>query len=234
LISLNSLKINRQKGFTLVEMLVTLVVSAIVISGTIAGFTYFSKQYETLSQRIAIDRDVLRVIDLIQADINKAGFKAYATGNPAMVKTDVFQGVNSATVVSDFKIVYDDFKDDGTLYRALIHYYLEAYTSEITKTERQILRRDWRVCASPSTGCSLATSTLRAADSGPIIDKVTTFEVLGLNAKTGDASSTFFGIFQALEVNMTVEAPRQIEGNDTIISKNFKFITRAYNVSIVP
>ena len=85
---------NHQTGFTLVELLVTLVVSAIVIAGTIAGYTYFAQQYQVLNQRIAIDRDVLAVMDLIQTDIGKAGFMAYATDNPAMTKADLFVGVS--------------------------------------------------------------------------------------------------------------------------------------------
>jgi hypothetical protein len=68
----------------------------------------------------------------------------------------------------------------------------------------------------------------------PILDKVTTFQVLGLNAKTGAADSTFFEVFQALQVEMTVQAPSVIEGKDTVITKDYKFITRANNVSIVP
>ncbi|MEK9778131.1 MAG: prepilin-type N-terminal cleavage/methylation domain-containing protein, partial [Methylophilaceae bacterium] len=71
---------NHHKGFTLVELLVTLVVSAIMISATLAGFTYFSKQYKILSQRIEMDQNALQVIDLIQSDINQAGYKAYVDG----------------------------------------------------------------------------------------------------------------------------------------------------------
>ena len=139
----NHLKLhNHQTGFTLVELLVTLVVSAIVIAGTIAGYTYFAQQYQVLNQRIAIDRDVLSVIDLIQSDISKAGFEAYATGNPAMPKGDLWVGVTATIPKSEIWFLYDDYKDDGTLYRAGINYYLETYTSEITGTERKILKRD--------------------------------------------------------------------------------------------
>ncbi len=228
----------KQKGFTLVELLVTLVVSSIVISGTIAGYTYFAQQYTVLNQRITIDRDALRVIDLIQADIGMAGFKAYATDNPNIVKADVFQNVSSSTPRNDFKIVYDAYKDDGSLYRALIHYYTETYTSTISGTERKILKRDWRQCTAPASGCLISSSTslYSAADSRgePILDKVTKFEVLGLNPKTGGADGTFTGVFQAIQIEMTIEGSRLIEGKDTLIAKDFKYITRANNVSIVP
>ena len=111
---------NHQTGFTLVELLVTLVVSAIVIAGTIAGYTYFAQQYQVLNQRIAIDRDVLAVMDLIQSDIGKAGFKAYATDNPAMTKADLFVGVSGGGPRSSMWFLYDGYKGDGPLYLSLI------------------------------------------------------------------------------------------------------------------
>ena len=177
-------------------------------------------------------------MDLIQSDIGKAGFKAYATDNPAMTKADLFVGVSGGGPSSSMWFLYDDYKDDGTLYRAGVNYYIEKYTSTITGTERNILKRDLRQCTTPATGCLEATSTsLYAAADGrgePILDKVTKFEVQGLNAKTGGADGTYTGVFQAIQIVLTVEAPRQLEGKDTIISKEFKFITRANNVSIVP
>ncbi|MEL0056413.1 MAG: prepilin-type N-terminal cleavage/methylation domain-containing protein, partial [Methylophilaceae bacterium] len=117
---------NHQKGFTLVELLVTLVVSAIMISATLAGFTYFSKQYKILSQRIEMDQNALQVIDLIQSDINQAGYKAYVDGNPDIAASDVVQELRESPSgeplggVNTISLVYDDYKDDGTLYRALV------------------------------------------------------------------------------------------------------------------
>tara|TARA_B110000444_G_scaffold196847_1_gene187568 strand:- start:85 stop:813 length:729 start_codon:yes stop_codon:yes gene_type:complete len=241
-INFNLTSKSNASGFTLVELLVTLVVSSILISGTIAGYTFFSQQYTVLNQRISIDRDVLGVIDLIQGDIGKAGFKAYATDNPAMTKSDLFVGVNASTPSSEIWFLYDDYKDDGTLYRVGINYYLDTYTSTITGTERKILKRDVRECnaATKASGCSKtepsSLSLYSASDrrGEPILDKVTKFEILGLNAKTGGGDGTYTGVFQAIQIDMTVEAPRQIEGKDTLISKDFKFITRANNVSIVP
>jgi len=230
--------LNYQKGFTLIELLVTLVVSAIVIAGTISGYTFFAQQYTVINQRINIDREVLRVIDLIQSDLGKAGFMAYATGNPAMTKADLFPGLSASTEKSEIWFLYDDYKDDGTLYRAGINYYLEPYTSGITGEERNILKRDVRECLTPATGCLRATSTsiYTAADARgePILDKVAKFNILGMNTKTGGADGTYTGVFQSIQIDMTVEAPRLIEGKDTILSKDFKFITRANNVSIVP
>ncbi len=234
----NPYRSSSQKGFTLVEMLVALAVSAIVIAGSIAGYTYFAQQYQVLNQRVSIDRDTLKVIDLIQTDIGMAGFKAYGVGTPAIIKAEVLQNINGLATVSDFKVTYDAYKDDGTPYRALIHYYLESYTSDLSGTERNVLKRDWRECTTPETGCLVGSSvSLYSAADGrgePILDKVTEFEVLGLNPKTGDPDSTFLGVFQSVQTAITVEAATMVEGRDVLVSKDFKFITRVKNVSIVP
>ena len=74
------------RGYTLVELLVALAVSAIVVSGTLAGYTVFAKQYDVLNKKIEMDRDVLKVIDLIQSDVAMAGYKFYRsdiTFNPS-------------------------------------------------------------------------------------------------------------------------------------------------------
>jgi hypothetical protein len=46
----------------------------------------------------------------------------------------------------------------------------------------------------------------------PILDKVTKFEVQGLNAKTGGADGTYTGVFQAIQIVLTVEAPETVRG----------------------
>ena len=52
--------------------------------------------------------------------------------------------------------------------------------------------------------------------------------------KRGGADGTFTSVVQAIQFELTVEAPRLLEGKNTIISKEYKFITRANNGSIVP
>ena len=47
----NDQETNNQ-GYTLVELLVALAVSAIVVGGTLAGYTVFSKQYDVLNKKL--------------------------------------------------------------------------------------------------------------------------------------------------------------------------------------
>ena len=116
---------NKEQGYTLVELLVSLAVSAIVIAGTLAGYTVFAKQYDVLNKRIAIDRDVLKVIDLIQSDIALAGYKNYKSSIAFLPSQSI-----TLTSSTDLLLLFDDYDRAGTLYRSLIRYSLgPAYVS---------------------------------------------------------------------------------------------------------
>jgi hypothetical protein len=60
---------------------------------------------------------------------------------------------------------------------------------------------------------------------------VSTFSVQGLNAKP---SGTFKNQYQTIQVNLVVDSPKKIEGTVRKVSKNFTFLARAKNVSLVP
>lgn len=242
---------NHHKGFTLVELLVTLVVSAIMISATLAGFTYFSKQYKILSQRIEMDQNALQAIDLIQSDINQAGYKAYVDGNPDIAASDVVQELRESPSgeplggVNTISLVYDDYKDDGTLYRALVRYYVEEYRKGDRAESIQTLRRDIRECLTPSSGCKVnpdgtfpdskslysGVMTGRYGEGEPILDNVRSIEFKGLNKKS--IGTTYVGVYQAVEISFSLGAPRAVEGEDFAKTKTYNFITRLKNVSIV-
>ena len=233
------------KGFTLVELLVTLVVSAIMISATLAGFTYFSKQYKILSQRIEMDQNALQVIDLIQSDINQAGYKAYVDGNPDIAASDVLQELIDGEFTQRFGVVYDDFKDDGSLYRVLVRYYAENYRKDIYAANIAVLKRDVRECLTPSIACNVDTdgtsTNSKSLYSGvktgiygegePILDNLRSIKIRGLNKKT--LGSTHIGVYQAVEIEFTLGAPYAVEGDERVKTKTYNFITRLKNVSIV-
>ena len=68
----NSRKIDTSQGYTIIELMVALVVSAIVIAGTYAGYSFFRQQHELLTKKTALNRNTLKAIDLIQSDIHQA------------------------------------------------------------------------------------------------------------------------------------------------------------------
>lgn len=243
---MNPKKYSVNFGFTLVELLVTLVVSSIVISATVAGFTFFSKQYQILNQRIQMDQNVLPVIDLMQSDIFQAGFKAYSDGNPEILAIDVIQGLSDIEAKDSFSIVYDSERDDGSLYRLIVYYYSEFYKKDpFTGADIYYLKRDIRECQTPDLGCKMNPggnfpdsislySGVRTGPNGegePILDNVHTFEVRGLNKK--NIGITYNNVYQAVEVILKLGAPNLVEGESELKTKNYKFITRVKNVSII-
>ena len=218
-----------EQGYSLVELLVAMAVSGIVIAGTYAGYTFFAQQQQVLLAQTEVDRNALRSIDLIASDIRMAGFKDYfnpnvmSSGQPIVITTES---------PGDIRLVYDEYDASGTLFRALIRYSLVPYTPAGGVTRNRLVR-EWRRCVNPAAFCDLASTTIiqGLATGEPMLDWVTSFTVKGLNPR---ASGSFSGQYQTVEVTFSVQSPKKIEGTPRIITKNFSFLTRAKNVSIVP
>ena len=220
-------QVAQEGGYTLVELLVALAVSSIVIAGTYAGYTFFAQQHQVLTAQTEVNRNALRAVDLLKADIRMAGYLDYSDTNPMPSNQAI-----SISNGNDLTLVYDDFDDQGVLYRALVRYYLSSYTPA-SGNQRQRLMREWRKCNNPSTLCTLANSTpLYGQTSGePILDWVTLFTVEAANLKS---SGTFAGQPQTVKAILTIQSPQKIDGSSRIVSKTFNVITRAKNVSLVP
>ena len=219
---------HNMNGYTLVELLVAVVVTSIVLAGTYAAYTFFSRQQQALLAQTEVDRGALRAIDLMESDIRMAGFKDY--GDPNAMPASQAIVITSATP-GDVSFVYDDYDSSGSLYRALIRYYL---ADAPTGTPRKRLLREWRKCNNPALTCDLGSSTpVNGASSAgePVLDWVSTFSVQGLNAKP---AGTFKNQYQTIQVNLVVASPKKIEGTTKTVSKNFTFLARAKNVSLVP
>ncbi len=237
--NLNLRKINTSQGYTIIELMVALIVSAIVIAGTYAGYSFFKQQHELLTKKTALNRNTLKVIDLIQSDIHQAGFKDYSSSN-TMVSTQPIR-INPLlpapqTSGTDFTVAFDDWDSTGTYYRALVRYYLASYTPPgiSTSGSRQRLMRDWRRCTSPANECFITNSTPMYTSSmggEPILDWIQNFNVTGFNPKN---TGSFQGQFQTLQIQIVIGSPNKIEGTTKTVTKNFTFLARAKNVSLVP
>ena len=216
-------------GYTLVEMLVALAVTSIVLAGTYAAYSFFAQQQQTLTAQTDVDRSALVAIDLMQSDIRMAGFKDINDPNP-MPATQAI--VVTSKDPGDVSLTFDDYTSAGGVYRTLIRYYIAAYTPQ-GGTTRNRLYRERRQCTDPSVFCSRSNSTaMTGSDAGePLLDWVSQFSVTGLNQKS---SGSFANQFQTLQVSLVIDSPKKIEGTQRTVSKNFTFLGRAKNVSLVP
>ena len=94
--------------------------------------------------------------------------------------------------------------------------------------------RDWRRCTTPANECFITNSTPMYTSSmggEPILDWVKTFSVTGLNPKI---TGSFQDQFQTLQIQIIVGSPNKIEGTTSTVTKNFTFLARAKNISLVP
>ncbi|MEI7917627.1 MAG: prepilin-type N-terminal cleavage/methylation domain-containing protein, partial [Methylophilaceae bacterium] len=106
------------KGYTFIELMVALAVSSIVIAGSYAGYSLLARQQQFLNAQTSLDRNALRVVDLIQSDIRMAGYND--------LKFDPMDRLNAVKVASsndDLLLIYDDYDEFKNPYRALVHYY---------------------------------------------------------------------------------------------------------------
>ncbi len=238
-------KPKKSSGYTIIELLIALVVSSIVIAGSYAGFTFFRQQYELLIKKTELNRNTLKVINLIQSDILQAGYKDYQSPD-AMLSTQPIRISPllpaPQTTGSDFTLVFDDVDASSVTYRALVRYYVATYTptGKSTLAARQRLYRDWRRCTNPAVECFITNSTpiyelgmdqTSGLNGSPILDHVKNFKVTGLTPKN---SGSFQNQFQTLQVEIEVGSPNRIEGTTKTVSKKFTFFARAKNVSLVP
>ncbi len=62
------------KGFTLVEMLVSLVIFAVVLAGTMGGYVGFQQGMRMAVEQQKLDSDIKLALKLLQRDLNMGGF----------------------------------------------------------------------------------------------------------------------------------------------------------------
>ena len=64
----------RNSGFTLAELLVSIVIGAISIAAAFASYNYFNKSYKSVSQKAAINSAARDALTVITRDLRNAGY----------------------------------------------------------------------------------------------------------------------------------------------------------------
>ena len=96
------------KGFTLVEMLVSLVIFAVVLAGTMGGYIGFQQGTRVAVKQQKLDSDIKLTLKLLQRDLNMAGF-----GLPRITRVaSDDQSVTLTEVVVGFDFNEDDDRED--------------------------------------------------------------------------------------------------------------------------
>ncbi|MGV0954474.1 MAG: PilW family protein [Fluviibacter sp.] len=221
---------SRQHGYTLVEILVAMAVTSIVLAGTYAAYGIFARQQQLVLSQTELSRNAMRAVDLMQTDIRMAGFKDINDPDAMLAAQPIVIAQNSP---GDLRLVYDDYDTGGSVKRMLTRYYTKTYTAAESGLQRDRILRQVRRCNDPAVFCDLNSSTLTTTDPDgePLLDWVNQFVVTGQNPKS---AGTFKNQFQTLKIVLILKSPRKLEGATKDTTKNFSFVARAKNVSLVP
>ena len=65
---------NRNSGFTLAEVLVSIVIGVISIAAAFASYNYFNKSYKSVSQKAAINSSAREALSIITKDLRNTGY----------------------------------------------------------------------------------------------------------------------------------------------------------------
>ena len=93
-----------EKGFSLIEMMITLAISAIIIGAAFGSYTIISRNFEWQKDMKYISQSARNVIEMIQKDIRNAGFRFEA--NAAI--TDPVKIYDAGDCCDRIEIIYDE------------------------------------------------------------------------------------------------------------------------------
>ena len=233
---------NNMRGYTVIELMIALVVSAIVIAGSLVGFNIIEKQFNEINLETALDRQAANFIRELQKDISMAGYKEFQ-GATSMSGNEAIQfesapyddGDNPGQIVQEeFRITYDAKDDADVSYRKNVRYQckkLSGGTSDLFQCQKYVAK----CMTSPCIGAfsfginviDVATDLKEEAK----INRVKEFSITRDNIK--DLPGTVYdGFPQLLRIKLVLSGDDKSKDVDGI-EKIYHFSIRARNISLV-
>ena len=93
-----------KNGFSLVEMMITLAISAIIIGAAFGSYTIISRNFEWQKDMKYISQSARNVIEMIQKDIRNAGFRFESSA----AITDPVKIYDAGDCCDRIEIIYDE------------------------------------------------------------------------------------------------------------------------------
>ena len=233
---------NNMRGYTVIELMIALVVSAIVIAGSLVGFNIIEKQFNEINLETALDRQAANFIRELQKDISMAGYKEFQ-GATSMSGNEAIQfesapyddGDNPGQIVQEeFRITYDAKDDADVSYRKNVRYQckkLSGGTSDLFQCQKYVAK----CMTSPCIGAfsfginviDVATDLKEEAE----INRVKEFSISRGNIK--DLPGTVYhGFPQLLRIKLVLSGEDKSKEVDEI-EKIYHFSIRARNISMI-
>ena len=234
---------NNMRGYTIIELMIALVVSAIVIAGSLAGFNIIEKQFNEVNLETALDRQAANFIRELQKDISMAGYKEFQ-GDISMSGSEAIQfestpyddGNNPGQIVQEeFRITYDAKDDTDVTYRKNVRYQCKKLSGASASDLFQCQKTVAKCIASPCIGAfSFGSNVIDVATDlkeETEITRVKEFSITRDNFK--DLPETVYdGFPQVLRIKLVLFGEDKSKGVDGI-EKIYHFSIRARNISMI-
>lgn len=107
----------RQKGFSLVEMMISMTIGLTLVAGVSSIFSNTLKSSSDFVATAKLDQDLTAVLEFISKEVRRAGYDGGAAGgtDTAFGIDDVASGISSSTSTSSCLIYTFDMDGDGAL-----------------------------------------------------------------------------------------------------------------------
>jgi prepilin-type N-terminal cleavage/methylation domain-containing protein len=234
---------NNMRGYTIIELMIALVVSAIVIAGSLAGFNILEKQFNEVNLETALDRQAANFIRELQKDISMAGYKEFQ-GDISMSGSEAIQfestpyddGNNPGQIVQEeFRVTYDAKDDTDVTYRKNVRYQCKKLSGASASDLFQCQKTVAKCIASPCIGAfSFGSNVIDVATDlkeETEITRVKEFSITRDNFK--DLPETVYdGFPQVLRIKLILFGEDKSKGVDGI-EKIYHFSIRARNISMI-
>jgi type IV pilus assembly protein PilW len=118
----------KERGVTLIELLVTLVISSIVVAGIYRVFIAQSKAYTVQDQVAEVQQTVRSALDILLRDLRMAGYDDDSPNSPIAITTPIVYPVADSSITVSYA-----YYDSGTAsyQRHTVQYWRDAPTSRL-------------------------------------------------------------------------------------------------------
>lgn len=232
------------KGYTIVELMIALVVSSIVIAGSLVGFNIIEKQFNEVNLETALDRQAANFILELQKDISMAGYKDFQ-GAISMSASEAIQfesppfddGDNPGQIVQgEFRITYDAKDNADVTYRKNVRYQCQKFsgslgTSNLYQCQKYVAKCIKSPCAGAFSFGGNVIDVAKDLQEGAEINRVKEFSITRDNFK--DLPGTVYdGSPQVLRIKLVLLGENKSKGVDEM-EKVYHFSIRARNISMI-
>jgi len=228
---MNTGRLAAQRGHSMIELMIALVVGGISIAALYAGYAVFVGYHGKLSALAAADRSALQVLDVLARDLRAAGYKDFSTtygplagtGVPAVDFSGAIGGIPAGTCGCNpgescrVTTVYDL----SSTQRIGVSYYTRTHAGDRATRCRLWQRRDqW------------SGSAWTQGREDVVADWVDNIRfVAGDPQATG---RTYAGLPQMVSISLQLRAPAIATTRGTAMSRTYATAVRIRNVALVP